>query len=1573
MKQTTFTKPTAIVCKKWLILVLFLTFASSGFAQQLITGGNMESSTGWNVFRLDPTNPAATYQFNYTAQKPAQGKDGCLRVTSTGKTNMLFWQKIKLKANRTYILDGAVRTGNVASFWCEWYLSTVAPKDSVDYSPNGNGDVVLGLSTWAGCGPNLNGQFSKIACTGKKMYKPAGVENQDVEVYFAIKTGTIANPLPAPLEVLIDEISLKMILDSTLVSTKEGVLDSVNFKITQVRPSITVEKFRGGLQAAATATISIIGKASGLPILNPKTTLLSDTMAVKIAGNGTSLYSIEFRAVSGQNQLIASSLGSLDTTSSTVTNLPDNARVIQLKSSLSVSPFATFTVLDASNQSVSDYSPISANQHILVTAEDSSTKSYAIQLGGAALPTESATSLKDSVESIKHTILSLSGNSELHITSSQNPLEGSLLNLQSDNIWLYFDNIRPSIVKAKYLSHILINGDSALIDQNIRLVQYLQGSVLITQPSTYTPLTLFSGDDHTGSSQELGIYTYYRATELGALNDAVHSFKLKKGYMATFAQNANGTGYSRVYIADKADVLISKLPKGLYDSVSFVRVIPWRWVAKKGWTSGKEAAEALNCSWQYDWDNYVSSSLDVEYVPMRHNQHWNSFENINIKKNSTHVLGFNEPERPDQSNMTVNDALALWPELLKSGLRLGSPSPSDAGLEWLFQFMDRCDALNYRVDYVAVHWYMGGQTAKQFYDRLKYIHDRTKRPLWVTEWNNGANWTCCKPTYAQNAKAIAEMTHMLDTTSFVERYSLYEWVEDTRQMFSSAPTVLTPAGEVYRDNLSPMAYEEGRAFIRDYTTPPVPVVPPTEFIGAGKGFELGRTLSIDIDSDGDLDMIYSGMNPTMGGVLRNDGQGNYTSTGQALQGLFIPGMNAGDVDGDGDMDVIISGWDKDHGWAAYGRILRNDGTGLFTLETPPAVNCPVAGFGDFDNNGFLDYYMIGNGNKNKFYFQRSGGFDAPVNRVNNAINIQDPDASTVDIDNDQDVDFCVQAWNTAGRRYTQLWKNDGNGMFIEQTVPFKQKHWGSSQYADIDSDGDLDMLINGDGDANSDAGSSDIYRLYINDGAGNMTEGAIFQKYRQNANGKGSSFVDWDNDGDYDIILTGSSLTENREVANIFLNDGTGVFTRSPESDKIPGISRGTIELGDANGDGKVDLFLTGYSGGSFGRTVGFLIKNEAAKANTPPSAPTTLKAVVKGDSVSFSWSAGSDAETNAKALTYSIYVKDANGKYLIFPNANIATGKRMVVGLGNAYQNVGWHLKRLPKGVYTWGVQTVDAGYTGSEFTPKVTFTIGLDDVCQATGTILRETWVKVNGYDVRTIPVDTPPTATRQLTKFEGPFNVTNYYGDRIRGYIYPPISGNYTFWIASDDNGALYLSSDDQPANKQRIAWVNGTTNPQQWTKFTSQQSAPIYLEACKKYYIESLHKEVLGTDHVAVGWQLPDGTLERPIPGNRLSPFTLPNARWDGSEEKGTPPASLHAAPNPFSASTQIRFKAEASGKATIGVYDLNGSLVKVLFDGELEEGETKELTLEGTALSSGIYLIKANSASKVSRLKLVLTR
>ncbi len=160
--------------------------------------------------------------------------------------------------------------------------------------------------------------------------------------------------------------------------------------------------------------------------------------------------------------------------------------------------------------------------------------------------------------------------------------------------------------------------------------------------------------------------------------------------------------------------------------------------------------------------------------------------------------------------------------------------------------------------------------------------------------------------------------------------------------------------------------------------------------------------------------------------------------------------------------------------------------------------------------------------------------------------------------------------------------------------------------------------------------------------------------------------------------------------------------------------------------------------------------------------------------------------------------------------------------------------------------------------------------------GNLTREYW-KSTVYGspyIQDIGIGTFPTSLSSLTSFDAPHDIgIDDYGQRVRGYVTAPLTGPYTFWIASDDQGELWLSSSDSPGAKRKIAAVAGWTPWQDWNNANNpmQRSVPIMLEAGQRYYIEALQKEAGGGDNLSVGWQLPGGNIndERPIPGNRLS--------------------------------------------------------------------------------------------------------
>ncbi|MDR0682489.1 MAG: T9SS type A sorting domain-containing protein [Dysgonamonadaceae bacterium] len=460
---------------------------------------------------------------------------------------------------------------------------------------------------------------------------------------------------------------------------------------------------------------------------------------------------------------------------------------------------------------------------------------------------------KTSVESYTGAQVSVEDAADLHITSDVAPLTNSTVTLQTGNSWLFFDNIRPGVVISNYLSSIKIGSSqaAAVNNTNCRVEVYINGTVVIPHANSISPLTVFEGQNFAGNAQQYDV-NYHKT--LGTMDNKIRSFKLKRGYMATLATMNTGLGYSRVFIADDNDLEITVLQPELDQTVSFIRVTKWYYPSKKGWcSSGAGWANEIDLTastWYYSWSADKDTKPNQEYVPIMQKTGWPSSSALQTKTNVNHILGLNEPDKSDQANATVAQAIAKMPDLLKTGLRIGSPAIAD-NTTWLYNFIDQCDANNYRVDFVAIHAYWGGSGGarnvytngnmdiQKWYNGLKTIYDRVKRPLWITEWNNGANWTSGEgwssaDTIAQQAKQLADLQkiiYMMDTCSFVERYSIYNWVEDKRALVKGTNSsgeqtaggttnqYLTPAGVFYRDNKSVMAFNRSQEVVPALSLP----------------------------------------------------------------------------------------------------------------------------------------------------------------------------------------------------------------------------------------------------------------------------------------------------------------------------------------------------------------------------------------------------------------------------------------------------------------------------------------------------------------------------------------------------------------------------------------------------------------------------------------------------------------------------------------------------------------------------------------------------------------------------------
>ena len=403
---------------------------------------------------------------------------------------------------------------------------------------------------------------------------------------------------------------------------------------------------------------------------------------------------------------------------------------------------------------------------------------------------------------------------DIHITANTNPIQGSTskINLGSDSTWLIIDNIVPSEVTSSFLKYVTIKGKKATKDSNCRVAIYLNGAAIIPLPSA--PMTCES---------TIGQFTLSAAnhTDLSRKSNTITSFTLRRGYMATVATGTKGTGYSRVFVADHADLQVT-LPTALNKRISSIYIKPWQYVSKKGWgyTGGSTGGSRVRATWYWTWSAGYSSTADMEYVPCRQHLYWPSASEVN-SKTATAALSLNEPEHSEQhesSDCSCGGTIDPWKaytinsSFFAGGGRIGSPQPTD--FSYLTQYCQYIDNMASRCDFAVTHayWNFSGYSESSYADwfasQCKSIWTSTGRPLWITEMEVGSSWGNKFSDYESYRKYVQVLLQKLDECDYVERYFLYAvdyWV--TYLYYDANPmSSLTPAGQVYRDHRATFAY-----------------------------------------------------------------------------------------------------------------------------------------------------------------------------------------------------------------------------------------------------------------------------------------------------------------------------------------------------------------------------------------------------------------------------------------------------------------------------------------------------------------------------------------------------------------------------------------------------------------------------------------------------------------------------------------------------------------------------------------------------------------------------------------------
>ena len=121
-------------------------------------------------------------------------------------------------------------------------------------------------------------------------------------------------------------------------------------------------------------------------------------------------------------------------------------------------------------------------------------------------------------------------------------------------------------------------------------------------------------------------------------------------------------------------------------------------------------------------------------------------------------------------------------------------------------------------------------------------------------------------------------------------------------------------------------------------------------------------------------------------------------------------------------------------------------------------------------------------------------------------------------------------------------------------------------------------------------------------------------------------------------------------------------------------------------------------------------------------------------------------------------------------------------------------------------------------------------------------EAWTGIGGVTIDSLKSGTnnfanPPQKSERLQNvLDGPSNWNDNYGSRMRGWLVAPVTGDYEFWIASDDDGEFWLSTDDNPENMVRACHQPIWASSREWDKYPEQKSPVIKLVAGQAYYYE-----------------------------------------------------------------------------------------------------------------------------------------
>jgi hypothetical protein len=569
----------------------------------------------------------------------------------------------------------------------------------------------------------------------------------------------------------------------------------------------------------------------------------------------------------------------------------------------------------------------------------------------------------------------------------------------------------------------------------------------------------------------------------------------------------------------------------------------------------------------------------------------------------------------------------------------------------------------------------------------------------------------------------------------------------------------------------------------------------------------------DFDGDGDLDLLTTGINE--GGspeaIIYQNQAGVLKASATTITPVWLGSCDWGDFDNDGDLDILMMGGTSmnidDRKPQTF--VYRNENN-EFVLIPESVSQLPKAWYGkarwaDMNNDGLLDIVFNANGFSGIYKSDGKGNF---AKACELPFVFQYGNVGVGDYDNDGDLDLSVSGWNGSAAR-VNVFRNDGNWEMHEVAGDFSGIYGGNLNWADMDSDGDLDLVASGQKRFEDGGGVPAVIVCKNEDGVFQPIENSELL-YHTDQDGT-TAAGDYDNDGIPDIIASTKGGSSYDPMLTLLKNNGKGDL--SSVDVVLPRIVTRVANWVDYDLDHDLDLFAGSQ-----------LVRNNVDKKNTPPTKPTNIQAdSVYNNAIYLKWNPATDNETAQPGLSYQIFVgTQSHAQDIVNANANLANGFKKIAE-GGSSKGTKTIVTNLEGGDYFFGVQSIDAAFEGSAFSDEGHFNVigihGPQSSCSNievpyfakpsgnyTWQVIGGTIISGEGSDNITVRWDTIGKGYIKISNGEGSKNTLEVYLDEIPE---PIITGDETVCTGQE----MYLLSD---LRSHQVEWnISGITLENQFS--------------------------------------------------------------------------------------------------------------------------------------------------------------